>query len=80
MNTGLLFTHHYVILRPGDGGQHIDAVSREVSSLLGPVVEAVSPARVHHVLPAVLVQEDQISLGETEERGLCLCGQQMDST
>lgn len=62
--------HHDVVLRPGDGGQHVDAVCGEVSSLLGSIVDAVSPARVHHVLAIVLVQNDQIPLGETQEGGV----------
>lgn len=63
-------THHDVVLRPGDGGQHVDAVCGEVSSLFGFIVDAVSPARVHHVLSIVLNQNDQITLGETQEGGV----------
>lgn len=65
--------HHDVVLRPGDGGHHVDTVSGEVPSLLGPVVDAVSPAGVHHVLSVVFVQDDQIPLGEAEECGLYPC-------
>lgn len=63
-------THHYVILRPGDRGQYIDTVSGEVSSLFGFVINAVSPARVHHMLSVVFVQDDQIPFGETQECGI----------
>lgn len=64
-------THHNVILRSGDSGQYIDTVSREVSSLFGPVVDAVSPAGVHHMLSVVFVQDDQIPLAKTQECGIC---------
>lgn len=67
-NIQLFDAHHNVILWSGDGGQHIDAVSWEVSSVFGPVVDTVSPTRVHHVLSVVLVQDDQIPFGETQER------------
>ena len=63
-------THHDVILWPGDRGQDVDAVGGEVPSLFGPVVDAMRPARVHHMLAVVLVQDDQVSLRETQEGGV----------
>lgn len=63
-------SYHDVVLRPGDGGQHVDAVSREVSSLLGLVVDAVRPARVHHMFSVMFIQDDQIPLTETQEGGV----------
>lgn len=66
-------THHQVVLRFGDGGQNVDAVGGEVAPLLGPVVDAVGPAGVHHVLAVVLVQDDQIPLGEAQEGGIYAC-------
>lgn len=63
-------THHYIILWSGDRGQHVDAVSREVPSQFGPVIDAMRPARVHHMLSIVFIQDDQIALGKTQEVGI----------
>lgn len=63
-------THHQLVLGPGDGGQDVDAVSGEVASVFGSVIDAVSPARVHHVFSIMFIQNDQIPFGETEEGGV----------
>lgn len=63
-------THHQLILGSGDAGQDVDAVGREVASVFGPVVDAMSPAGVHHVFSIMFVQNDQISFGEAEEGGV----------
>lgn len=60
-------TDRNVTLRPGDSRKHIDTVHWEVTALLGPNIDAVSPARVHHLLPCVLVQLDEVTSGEVEE-------------
>lgn len=66
-------THHQLILGSGDGGQDVDAVGREVAFEFGPVIDAMSPARVHHVFSIMFIQDDQISFGETEEGGVDSC-------
>lgn len=63
-------SYHDVVLRPGDGGQHVDTVGREVSSLLGLVVDAVCPAGVHHMFSVMFIQDDQIPLTETQKGGV----------
>lgn len=66
-------THHQLILGSGDGGQDVDAVGREVASVFAAVVDAVSPARVHHMFSIMFIQNDQIPFGETEEGGVDSC-------
>lgn len=63
-------THHQLILGSEDGGQDVDAVGREVASVFGPVIDAMSPAGVHHMFSIMLIQNDQIPFGETEEGGV----------
>lgn len=57
-------THHDVVLWSGDGRQDVDAVRGKISSQLGPVVDPVTPARVHHAFACVFVQDDQIAFGK----------------
>lgn len=66
----MFFSHHYFLLRSSHGGQDIDTVSWEISSLIGSFVDTVCPTRVEHLLTGVLVQQDQVSLQEAQERGL----------
>lgn len=63
-------THHQLILGSGDGGQDVDTVSREVASVFGAIVDAMSPPGVHHMFSIMFIQKDQISFGETEEGGV----------
>lgn len=66
----LFYSHHYFLLRSGHGGQDVDAVSWEISFLIGSFVDTVCPTRVEDLLAGVLVQQDQVSLQEAQERGL----------
>lgn len=59
--------HHHVLLRSGHAGQHVHAVSREISFLIGSLVNAVRPAGVEHLLACFLVQHDQVSFPEAQE-------------
>lgn len=63
-----LLSHHYLLLRSGHGGQDIDAVSWEISSVIGSFVDAMCPTRVEDLLTGVLVQHDQVSLQEAQKR------------
>ncbi len=63
----LFHSYHYVLLRAGHGGKDIDTVSREISSLIGPFIDAVRPPRVKDLLSSVLVQHDQVSFQEAQE-------------
>lgn len=62
------YSYHYVLLRLGHGGQDIDTISWEISSLTGSLIDAVCPTRVENLLAGVLIQQDQVSLQEAQER------------
>lgn len=57
-----LYPYHYVFLRSGHGGQDIDKVSWEITSLIGPFIDTMCPTRVENLFTGVLVQQDQVSL------------------
>lgn len=52
----------------GDGWQYVDTLGGEVSTFGSAHTLAHTPARVHHRLPVLLYQHNQVSLLETEER------------
>lgn len=55
-------SYRYVFLRSGHGGQDIDKVSWEITSLIGPFIDTMCPTRVEDLFTGVLVQQDQVSL------------------
>lgn len=61
-------THQYLLRRFGDGGQNIYTFCREVPFLIGAYTLSDTPARVHNSLSILLVQDNQISLIEGQER------------
>lgn len=61
---------HELLLGLDHGGQHVDTVGREVSSLPGPLIDAMRPARIKDLFARVLVQHNQVSPLEAEEGGL----------
>lgn len=68
-------TYNYLLLRSGHGGQDVNAVGWEISSLIGSFINPMSPAGVQNLLSEVLVQHDQVSLQEAQEGGLLAsCG------
>lgn len=60
-------TYHNLPRWHGDSGHDIHTVSGEVPTLLGPLIDAIGPARVHDLLACVVVQDDEVSLGKAEE-------------
>lgn len=64
------YSYHYVLLRSGHSGQDIDTISWEISSLTGSLIDAMCPTRVENLLTGVLIQQDQVSLQEAQERWL----------
>lgn len=63
-------SHHQFLLRVDHGGQDVDAVSWEISSLFASFVDAVCPAGIEDLFTCVLVQQNQVSLQEAQEGGL----------
>lgn len=63
-------TYHNLSRWHSDSRHDINAVSGEVPTLLGPLVDAAGPARVHHLFARVVVQDEEVPLGEAEEAGL----------
>lgn len=63
-------TYHDLPRWHSDSRHDINAVSGEVPTLLGPLVDAAGPARVHHLFARVVVQDEEVPLGEAEEAGL----------
>ena len=63
-------TYHNLPRWHSDSRHDINAVRGEVPTLLGPLVDAAGPARVHHLFARVVVQDEEVPLGEAEEAGL----------
>lgn len=61
--------YQYFLWRFGDGWKNVHTLCREVSLFLGADALTDTPARVHHRLPVLLIQDNQISLVEGQEGG-----------
>ena len=53
--------------RFGDGWQDIDTLSREVSLCSRPLTLPKAPPRLHHILPVLILQSNQVSFVETQK-------------
>ena len=53
--------------RFGDGWQDIDTLSREVSLCPRPLTLPIAPPRLHHILPILILQSNQVPFVETQK-------------
>ena len=53
--------------RFGDGRQDVDTLSREVSLCSRPLTLPKAPPRLHHILPVLILQSNQVSFVETQK-------------
>lgn len=63
-----MITHQYVIQRSGDGREDVHTLGGEIPSGLCPLAFPVRPTSFHDVIPVFILQDDEISFPETEER------------
>ena len=61
--------YHNLFWRSSDSGQDVDTLCWEVALVVSTHVLSRAPARVHHRLPAVLIQHNQVTLLECQEVG-----------
>ena len=70
--------YHNLLWGSSDRGQNVDTLCWEVTLVVSTHVLSRAPARVHHRLPTVLIQHNQVTLLECQEVGpICKAGMKL---
>lgn len=67
LNMQSISTYQYIRRGFRDSGQHVHTLRGEVAPFTRPRTLSVTPARVHHNLAVVLLQDDEVTLLEAQE-------------